>query len=170
MAGSGVQCRPASVDYRVGAVSSGGGAALEIGPQDYDAFERLLGEIQGAYGRQDEHTLVQRVTPEMLSYFAEQLEADRRKGLRNEVTSPKLLQGDLAEAWREGNDEYATVAMRFSVIDVTVDSSGRVVSGSRTMPQEVTEVWTFHRPRGGTSAQWELSAIQQAGQQLPLAS
>lgn len=170
MAGSGVQSRPASVDYRVGAVSSGGRPVLEIGPQDYDAFERLLGEIQVAYGRRDEHMLGQRVTPEMLSYFAEQLEADRRKGLRNEVASPKLLQGDLAEAWREGNDEYATVAMRFSLIDVTVDSSSHVVSGSRTMPQEVTEVWTFHRPRGGTSDLWELSAIQQAGQQLPLAS
>jgi len=170
MAGSGVQSRPTSVDYRVGAVSRGGGAVLEIGSPDYDAFERLLGEIQVAYGRRDEHTLGERVTSEMLSYFAKQLEADRRKGLHNEVTSPKLLQGDLAEAWREGNDEYATVAMRFSLIDVTVDSSGRVVSGSRTMPQEVTEAWTFRRPRGGTSAQWELSAIQQASQQLPLAS
>jgi predicted lipid-binding transport protein (Tim44 family) len=167
---AGVQSRLASIDYRVGAVGSGSASTLEIGPQDFDAFEQMLGEIQIAYGRRDEHTLAPRVTPEMLSYFAEQLEADRRKGLRNEVSSPKLLQGDLAEAWREGNDEYATVAMRFSLIDVTVDSLGRVVSGSPTTPQEVTEVWTFRRPRRGTSAQWELSAIQQKGQQLPLAS
>jgi predicted lipid-binding transport protein (Tim44 family) len=171
MAGTGgVQSRRASVDYRAGTVGSGSAATLEIGPQDYDAFEQSLGEIQVAYGRRDEHTLGHRVTPEMLAYFAEQLEADRRKGLRNEVSSPKLLQGDLAEAWHEGNNEYATVAMRFSLIDVTVDSLGRVVSGSPTTPKEVTEVWTFRRPRGGTSAQWELSAIQQASQQLPLAS
>jgi len=130
----------------------------------------LLGEIQLAYGRRDERALGERATPEMLSYFMEQLEGDRRKGLRNEVSTPRLLQGDLAEAWREGSDEYATVAMRFSLIDVTMDSSGRVVSGSRTTPQEVTEVWTFRRPRGGTADQWELSAIQQAGQRLPLAS
>jgi len=170
MAGTaGVRSRPTSVAYRVGEVSSGS-AGLEIGSPDYDAFEQLLGEIQVAYGRRDEQALGQRVTPEMLSYFAEQLEGDRRKGLRNEVSSPKLLQGDLAEAWREGNDEYATVAMRFSLIDVTLDGSGRAVSGSRTTPQEVTEVWTFRRPRGGTSAQWELSAIQQSGRQLPLAS
>jgi len=130
----------------------------------------LLGEIQLAFGRRDEGALGECVTPEMLSYFMEQLEADRRKGLRNEVSSPKLLQGDLAEAWREGNDEYATVAMRFSLIDVTVDGSGRVVAGNRRTPQEVTEVWTFRRPRGGTADRWELSAIQQTGQQLPLAS
>jgi predicted lipid-binding transport protein (Tim44 family) len=162
--------RPTSgVDYRLG-TGGGGSTTVAIEQQDYDAFERLLGEIQLAYGRRDEGALGERVTPEMLSYFMEQLAADRRKGLRNDVSSPKLLQGDLAEAWREGNDEYATVAMRFSLIDVTVDSSGRVVAGSRTTPQEVTEVWTFRRPRGGTADRWELSAIQQAGQQLPLAS
>jgi predicted lipid-binding transport protein (Tim44 family) len=45
-----------------------------------------------------------------------------------------------------------------------------VVSGSTTQPEEVTEVWTFRRPRGGTARDWKLSAIQQAGRKLPLAS
>jgi predicted lipid-binding transport protein (Tim44 family) len=162
--------RPASdASYRMG-MGGGGNSPLEIGKEDYDAFERLLGEIQLAYGERDERALGDRVTPEMLSYFTQQLEADRRQGLRNEVSSPKLLQGDLAEAWREGTEEYATVAMRFSLLDATVDASGRVVSGSRTTPQEVTEIWTFRRPRGGTSDQWELSAIQQEGKQMQLAS
>jgi predicted lipid-binding transport protein (Tim44 family) len=106
----------------------------------------------------------------MLSNFMQDLEADRRKGLRNEVSGPKLLQGDLAEAWREGTVEYATVAMRFSLLDAKVDSTGRVVEGSRTVPQEVTEIWTFRRPHGGPSDQWELSAIQQEGRRLSLAS
>jgi predicted lipid-binding transport protein (Tim44 family) len=162
--------RPApDVSYRMG-MGGGGNSPLEIGKDDYDAFERLLGEIQLAYGQRNERALGDRVTPEMLSYFMQQLETDRRQGVRNEVSSPKLLQGDLAEAWREGTEEYATVAMRFSLLDATVDGSGHVVSGSRTTPQEVTEIWTFHRPRAGSSDQWELSAIQQAGQELPLAS
>jgi predicted lipid-binding transport protein (Tim44 family) len=55
-------------------------------------------------------------------------------------------------------------------LDATVDGSGRVVSGSWTAPQEVTEIWTFRRPQGGTARQWELSAIQQDGKALPLAS
>jgi predicted lipid-binding transport protein (Tim44 family) len=97
----------------------------------------------------------------MLSYFAGELDANAKEGLRFEVSEPKLLQGDLAEAWREADGEYATVAMRYAMIDATVDASGRVVSGSREEPQEVTEVWTFRRPIGGTAAQWELSAIQQ---------
>jgi predicted lipid-binding transport protein (Tim44 family) len=48
--------------------------------------------------------------------------------------------------------------MRFSMVDKNVDRlTGRVVEGS-DQPVEVTEVWTFVRPRG---ANWELSAIQQ---------
>ena len=59
------------------------------------------------------------------------------------------MQGDLAEAWREGDTDYASVAMRFSMVDKTVDrATGRMVAGSE-QPTEVTEVWTFVRPRGG---------------------
>jgi predicted lipid-binding transport protein (Tim44 family) len=63
--------------------------------------------------------------------------------------------------------------MRYSIKDATVDaSSGRVVSGSESEPQEVTELWTFRRPLNGNARQWELSAIQQAGdgEQVRLAS
>jgi len=50
------------------------------------------------------------------------------------------------------------VAMRFSLVAKTIEKgNGRLVAGSET-PTEVTEVWTFVRPRG---ASWELSAIQQ---------
>ena len=52
------------------------------------------------------------VTPEMPSYFSEELAANASRGLVNHVTDVKLLQGDLAEAWREGRNDYATVAMK----------------------------------------------------------
>jgi predicted lipid-binding transport protein (Tim44 family) len=159
---SGVRQSP-NASYRNGAMLGGGAPALTIGQDDYDAFERLLGEIQTAYGRNDLGALGDRATPEMLSYFAEDLDANAKQGVRNEVSGAKLLQGDLAESWREPDGEYATVAMRYALIDATVDkASGRVVAGSRTEPQEVTEVWTFRRPVNGTARQWELSAIQQA--------
>jgi predicted lipid-binding transport protein (Tim44 family) len=150
--------------YRTAMPAGGAGqAAIQIGPDDYNAFERLLGEIQDAYGRQEQNALGDRVTPEMLSYFAHDLAEDARQGVRNEVKFGKLLQGDLSEAWSEPDGEYATVAMRYSITDAKVEiATGRVVEGSRTEPQEVTEVWTFRRPRGGRPDQWELSAIQQA--------
>jgi predicted lipid-binding transport protein (Tim44 family) len=136
-----------------------GSAPLEIGPSDYEAFERLLGEIQAAWSNEDVNRLHTLATPEMVSYFTQDLQANNARGVVNKVSDVKLLQGDLAEAWREGETDYASVAMRFGLVDKTIDrASGQVVEGS-DRPTEATEVWTFVRPRG---ASWELSAIQQA--------
>ena len=94
----------------------------------------------------------------MVSYFAQDLEQNRARNDINKVSDVKLLQGDLAEAWREGDTEYASVAMRFSLVDKTLErATGRLVGGSE-QPTEATEVWTFVRRRGGD---WALSAIQQ---------
>ena len=85
--------------------------------------------------------------------------ANAQRGLVNRTSDVKLLQGDLSEAWREDEFEYATVAMRFSLVDQMIErASGRVVEGG-PQPVEVTELWTFVRKRGGA---WILSAIQQA--------
>ncbi len=136
-----------------------GSAPLEIGPADYEAFERLLGEIQAAWSNEDVNKLHTLATPEMVSYFTQDLQANNARGDVNKVSDVKLLQGDLAEAWREGDTDYASVAMRFGLVDKTLErSTGRLVAGSE-QPTEATEVWTFVRPRG---ANWELSAIQQA--------
>ena len=121
---------------------------LNIAKSDYGAFERLLGDIQGAFSTEDLSTLRTMVTPEMLSYFSEQLADNASRGLANRVTEVRLLQGDLAEAWREGRTDYATVAMKYALKDSMVErASGRTVEGGdRT---EVTELWTFMRARGG---------------------
>jgi predicted lipid-binding transport protein (Tim44 family) len=132
--------------------------ALEIQPADYEAFERLLGEVQAAWSNEDVAKLHTLATPEMVSYFSKDLEENKARNDVNKVTDVKLLQGDLAEAWREGETDFASVAMRFSLVDKTTErTTGRLVSGSDT-PVEATEVWTFARRRG---ADWELSAIQQ---------
>jgi len=138
--------------------SGSGSAPLEIVPADYEAFERLLSEIQAAWSNEDVAKLHTLATPEMVSYFTKDLEENKARNDINKVSDVKLLQGDLAEAWREGDTDYASVAMRFSLVDKTLErSSGKLVAGSDA-PAEVTEVWTFVRPRGSN---WELSAIQQ---------
>ena len=133
-------------------------APLEIKPDDYEAFERLLGDVQAAWSNEDVAKLHTLATPEMVSYFEQDLGQNRARNVVNKVTNVKLLQGDLAEAWREGETEYATVALRFALTDKTLDrNSGSVVAGSE-QPGEATEVWTFARRPGNG---WELSAIQQ---------
>jgi predicted lipid-binding transport protein (Tim44 family) len=131
-----------------------------IGDADYTAFERSLKEVQSAYSRGDVATLWSLATPEMAGYIQEELNENSGKGLVNTISNIRLLQGDLAEAWREGETDYATVAMRYALTDVTREkASGRVVDGDPSAVTEISEVWTFRRDRGG---EWKLSAIQQA--------
>ena len=139
----------------------GGGPAqppLAILPADFAAFEQLLQAVQAAWSNHDVAALRGMTTPEMASYFAEQLAEQVSRGVRNMVSAVKLEQGDLSEAWTEGGREYATVAMRFLMTDVTLDATGRVVDGDPAEHVQATEIWTFLRAPGG---RWVLSAIQQ---------
>lgn len=155
---------------RYAPTGGGGGAgesvagkdAVGIGQADLDSFERLLGAVQEAYGAEDVNALRSLATPEAVSFLAEELADNASRGVVNHVADVKLLQGDLAEAWREGTTDYATVAMRFSLRDWTVErATGRVVEGDAERPTEATEVWTFRRG-GGPRGNWLLSAIQRA--------
>ncbi len=149
--------------------SIGGGVAAaqkarqandKIGLQqaDLDRFERLLTEIQSAYGAEDYATLRRLTTPEAMSYLAEELGENATHGVRNSVSDVRLLQGDIAEAWREDNAEYATLAMRYSSIDAMLDrATGKLVDGDDRNASETTELWTFVRKPG---SDWILSAIQ----------
>jgi len=145
----------------------GGAAPRPSGPirpakEDFDAFERLLSETQAAYSGEDVAGLRRLATDEMVGYLGEEIENSRRKGLVNRISGVKLLQGDLSEAWREGADEYATVAMRYAYVDVMEDrASGRIVSGDPAQPTQSTEAWTFRRRAGEGPQGWKLSAIQQ---------
>jgi predicted lipid-binding transport protein (Tim44 family) len=139
----------------------GRGPTVAIHPSDYQDFERKLVAVQDAFSREDLSALGRLATPEMVRTFGAELEANRARGIRNDVSGTRLLQGDLSESWQEGRTTYASVAMRFSAVDAVIDrASGRIVSGDPVHPVEATELWTFRREGGGS---WILSAIQQAG-------
>jgi predicted lipid-binding transport protein (Tim44 family) len=140
------------------AMPGGGAPPITITREDYQQFDQLLQRVQAAWTAQDMRGLQALCTPEMVSYFADELAEQTSRGVRNSVTEVRLDQGDLSESWSEGAREYATVAMRFSMIDVTRDAAGRVVEGSDTVRTMATEFWTFLRAPGG---RWLLSAIQQ---------
>ncbi|EJN04502.1 Tim44 domain-containing protein [Phyllobacterium sp. YR531] len=168
------QTNTASAGFGSGAAASGVSAGYaiqqpgktvpedEIGltQNDLDRFEALLTEVQTAYGKEDYGTLRKITTPEAMSYLAEELGQNATDGLRNSVSDVKLLQSDIAEAWAEGNMDYATAALRYSSIDAMLDrTTGRVVNGDEGEPSQTTEIWTFVREDG---KEWKLAAIQDA--------
>ena len=126
---------------------------------DFQAFERSLIEINAAWSREDIAALSRLATPEMVQYFRDDYAALAERGWKNETRDVKLEQGDLAEAWSEGPRDYATVAMRMSLVDWTRDvKTGAITEGNPNARTEQTELWTFVRVQGGP---WLLSAIQQ---------
>jgi predicted lipid-binding transport protein (Tim44 family) len=167
--GPGLFARGPGVPGMMGAGMMGGGSAqprpaggpppIAISPGDFQEFEQLLKATQAAWSARDLNALRGMATPEMVGYFSEQLSEQASRGVTNTVTNVQLQSGDLAQAWAERGREYATVAMRFSMIDVTRDGAGRVVDGSPDENVTATEIWTFVRATGG---HWILSAIQQA--------
>lgn len=142
-----------------GMAPSGGGDEIGLTEGDYDSFEQLLAEVQAAFSREDYAQLRTRCTPEIVSFLSEELSQNAVNGLKNDVTDVKLLEGDLAEAWREGDSEYATVALRYESVDVMRDRQTGEIKAGDERPTETTELWTFVRPVGG---QWQLSAIQES--------
>ena len=122
------------------------------------AFEAVLREVMRAWTMEDMPALGRVATPEMVGILADQRRELARRGLRNSTSDVRLEKGDLAEAWREGTTDYATVAMRWSAIDIDTDATGRVTAGDPSQRAVRAEYWTFVRRPHGT---WILSAIQQ---------
>jgi predicted lipid-binding transport protein (Tim44 family) len=132
---------------------------LGLTDRDLSQFEQKLAEVQDAYSREDYAALRKISTAEVMGYLAEELGEKASKGLRNEVYDVRLLSGDIAEAWREGSAEFASVALRYESHDITRNrATGEIVDGDDRVT-ETTEVWTFVRRNGGD---WLVSAIQEA--------
>jgi len=144
--------------------SIGGGSApvsqdITVEQADLETFERRLTEVQKAFTDEDHAELRRLTTPEMVSYFSEELADNAKRGLRNEVRDVHLVSADIAEAWSEGDTDYATAAFGYESVDVMRDrATGEIVEGDERST-ETTELWTFVRERGG---EWKLSAIQEA--------
>ncbi len=140
------------------------GRDVNPGDADLQAFQRIHAAIQQAWSAGDLGSMRQLMTPEMLSYFSEELSRNTSRGLRNVVADVRLVNGEVTEAWEEGDRQYATAFLRWRAIDYVRQlggapgDRGALVSGDPRTPGEFEEVWTFVRRRGG---EWLLSAIQQ---------
>ena len=153
---------PSSAGASAAPVRRDRGRDINLSNADLSAFQAIHAAVQEAWSAGDLGQLRRLMTPEMLSYFSEELTRNASQGIRNIVSNIELVKGELAESWEEGDLQYATAYMRWRAIDY-VTRLGRppgdpetIVSGNSRV--EAEEVWTFVRRRGGD---WLLSAIQQ---------
>jgi len=140
------------------------GRDINLSDADLGAFQAIHAAVQQAWSAGDLAHLRRLMTPEMLSYFSEELTRNASQSVQNIVSDVQLLKGELSESWEERDLQYATAYMRWRAHDYVIRlgrSAGdpeAIVSGNPRVPVEAEEVWTFVRRRG---SDWLLSAIQQ---------
>jgi predicted lipid-binding transport protein (Tim44 family) len=140
------------------------GRDVNLADADLNTFQQIHAAVQQAWSAADLGRLRQLMTPEMLSYFSDELARNASQGVQNVVSGVNLLGGELSESWEEGDLQYASALMRWRAVDYVVrlgrapGDADFVVGGDPRTPVEAEEMWTFVRRRGGN---WLLSAIQQ---------
>jgi predicted lipid-binding transport protein (Tim44 family) len=163
----------APVDRASTEKSSSGGSSLDDGIRDIRRTDpgfdptRFAGytgmvfrDAQAAWTAQDIRPVRDRVTPEMYVELQAQCSRLREVGQADRVERIEIT-AEITEAWQESGRDYATAYIDGSIVDYTVDEvTHSLIHGSRTVPRDIEEFWTFTRPAGLNF--WMLSAIQTA--------
>lgn len=124
-----------------------------------DTARRMFQGVQQAVTMRDVAWVRDHLGNEMFGVLQDQADRLRTAKQTNRVEKIDLRGADVTEAWQEGGQDFVTVHLTGSMLDYTIDdASGNVVDGSRSIPADVDEYWTFTRPVGPN--RWKLSAIQ----------
>jgi predicted lipid-binding transport protein (Tim44 family) len=144
--------------------ATGRGRDINLADADLAAFQAIHAQVQEAWSAADLARLRRLATPEMLSWFSEELSRNASRGLQNVISGVRFIKGELSESWDEGDRQYATALLRWRAVDYVVQlgrspgAADRIAGGDPRAPVEAEEMWTFVRAGGGP---WLLSAIQQ---------
>jgi predicted lipid-binding transport protein (Tim44 family) len=154
---------PRSAGAAAAAARPDRGRDINMADSDLAAFQALHAAVQEAWSAGDLGRLRRLMTPEMLSYFSEELTRNASQGVQNIVSDVDLVKGELTESWEERDLQYATAFMRWRALDYMIrlrrsPGDPDYIVGGNPRATEAEEVWTFVRRRGGD---WLLSAIQQ---------
>jgi predicted lipid-binding transport protein (Tim44 family) len=114
--------------------------------------------VQTAVAARDVRPLTGRIAPDLLEGLERQCEKLRQGGQINRLERIQIERTEVTEAWQERGHDFVTVALVGTLLDCVVDTTGRVVAGSSTVPERFEEYWTFTRSVGAQP--WQLTAIQ----------
>jgi predicted lipid-binding transport protein (Tim44 family) len=125
-----------------------------------DTAMDIFFKIQGSWMNRDLAPVSGLLTDEMKRIFQEDLDRLLRDKQINRLENIAVRNVEPVEAWQESGQDYITALIYANLLDYTTDdTSGAVVSGSKTEPVKFEEYWTFTRPVGNNP--WKLSAINQ---------
>ena len=124
--------------------------------QSLDAFFK----IQGAWANRDMSVIRSMFTDEMYGIIRDDADDLKKKKRINRLENIAVRKVEMSEVWQEAGKDFITVRFYANLLDYTTDeTTGDVISGSKTEPVKFEEFWTFTRPVGNNP--WQLSAINQ---------
>jgi len=125
-----------------------------------DTVMDIFFKIQGSWMNRDLSPVSGLLTDEMRRIFQEDLDRLLRDRQVNRLENIAVRNVEIVEAWQESGQDYISTLIYANLLDYTTDeTTGAVVSGSKTDPVKFEEYWTFTRPVGNNP--WRLSAIHQ---------
>lgn len=125
-----------------------------------DSVMDIFFKIQGAWMNRDLAPVTGLLTDEMKRIFQDDLDRLLRDKQVNRLENIAVRNVEIVEVWQEAGLDYITASIYANLLDYTTDdTTGAVVSGSKTEPVKFEEFWTFVRPVGNNP--WRLSAIAQ---------
>lgn len=117
-------------------------------------------KIQGAFMNRDLSSAAGVLTDEMRELLQRDVDTLKRDKKINRLENIAVRSVEISEAWQESGKDFITAMVYANLLDYTTDdSTGAVLSGSKTEPVKFEEYWTFTRPVGNN--QWKLCAINQ---------
>lgn len=126
-----------------------------------DTAMDIFFKIQGAWMNRDLAPVSGMLTGEMRRILQDDVDRLVREKQVNRLENIAVRKVEIAEVWQESGQDYLTALIHANLLDYTTDdTTGQVVSGSKTEPVKFEEYWTFSRPVGNRP--WQLSAIQQS--------
>jgi len=125
-----------------------------------DTVMDLFFKIQGGWMNRDLSSASGILTEEMRRTFQEDLDRLLRDKQINRLENIAVRNVEISEVWQESGQDYISALIYANLLDYTTDdSTGALLSGSKTEPVKFEEYWTFTRPVGNNP--WRLSAINQ---------
>lgn len=128
-----------------------------------EKFQDIFFRVQAAWMNRKLDGIYGMLAPEMVAYLGEEFKEMKNQGQINRLENIAIRKVEITEIWQEEGRDYVTALITANLLDYTEDEhTGQVVSGDRMNPVKFEEFWTFCRDFG--SSDWQLTAINQAGQ------
>jgi len=121
-------------------------------------FKSIFLKVQQSYSTGSNISLINLTTKEIYDYIQLSKSNTEDEGLTNVVEDVSVLSITNIDTFEIDGVKYQKCKIRFSMIDYTEDSSGKVYHGSKETQEKAVEYWTF---KSNSKNYWVLCEIQQ---------